>query len=66
VEINNLFNQRIYAIGNIGNALGTATAPGLSPTDFAFPTVSSALFNDYGQIGNFPGRSIQLRAKLNF
>jgi outer membrane receptor protein involved in Fe transport len=65
-EINNLFNQRIYAIGNFGNALGTATAPGLSPTDFAFPTVSSPLFNNYGAIGNFPGRSIQLRAKLNF
>ena len=64
-EVNNLFNQRIYAIGNFGNALGTATAPGLSPTDFAFPTVSSPLFNQYS-IGNFPGRSIQLRAKLNF
>jgi outer membrane receptor protein involved in Fe transport len=65
-EINNLFNQRIFAIGNFGNALGTATAPGLSPTDFAFPTVSSPLFNNYGAIGNFPGRTIQLRAKLNF
>jgi outer membrane receptor protein involved in Fe transport len=65
-EINNLFNQRVYAIGNFGNALGTATAPGLSPTDFAFPTVSSPLFNNYGAIGNFPGRSIQLRAKINF
>jgi outer membrane receptor protein involved in Fe transport len=64
-EINNLFNQRIFAIGNFGNALGTATAPGLSPTDTGFPTVSSVFFNQYG-IGNFPGRSIQLRAKLNF
>jgi outer membrane receptor protein involved in Fe transport len=65
-EINNLFNQRVYAIGNFGNALGTSTAPGLSPTDFAFPTVSSPLFNNYGAIGNFPGRTIQLRAKINF
>ncbi|HLM55321.1 MAG TPA: TonB-dependent receptor [Pyrinomonadaceae bacterium] len=64
-EINNLFNQRIFAIGNFGNALGTATAPGLSPTDTAFPTVSSALFNQYS-IGNFPGRSIQIRGKINF
>jgi outer membrane receptor protein involved in Fe transport len=64
-EINNFFNQRIYAIGNFGNALGTATAPGLSPTDTGFPTVSSTLFNQYS-IGNFPGRTIQLRAKLNF
>jgi outer membrane receptor protein involved in Fe transport len=65
-EVNNLFNQRVYAIGNFGNALGTATAPGLSPTDFAFPTVSSPFFNRYGDLGNFPGRTIQLRAKLNF
>ncbi|MGH9903859.1 MAG: hypothetical protein ACRD68_18775, partial [Pyrinomonadaceae bacterium] len=65
-EVNNLFNQRIYAIGNFGNALGTATAPGLSPTDFAFPTVSSPLFNNYGAIGNFPGRSIQLKGKFIF
>ena len=65
-EINNFFNQRVYAIGNFGNALGTATAPGLSPTDFAFPTVSSPLFNNYGAIGNFPGRTIQVRAKINF
>lgn len=65
-EINNLFNQRVYAIGNFGNALGTATAPGLSPTDFAFPTVSSSLFNNYGAIGNFPGRTVQLRAKFIF
>ena len=64
-EINNLFNQRIFAIGNFGNALGTATAPGLSPTDTAFPTVSSPLFNQYS-IGNYPGRTVQLRAKLNF
>jgi len=64
-EINNFFNQRIYAIGNFGNALGTATAPGLSPTDTGFPTVSSSFFNQYN-IGNFPGRTIQLRAKLNF
>ncbi|HEV2761604.1 MAG TPA: TonB-dependent receptor [Pyrinomonadaceae bacterium] len=65
-EINNLFNQRIFAIGNFGNALGTATAPGLSPTDTAFPTVSSPLFNNYGAIGNFPGRTVQLRGKINF
>ena len=65
-EINNLFNQRIYAIGNFGNALGTPTAPGLLATDTAFPTVSSPLFNNYGAIGNFPGRTVQLRAKLNF
>ncbi|HUE80842.1 MAG TPA: TonB-dependent receptor [Pyrinomonadaceae bacterium] len=64
-EINNLFNQRIRTIGNFANALGTPTAPGLSPTDFSFPNVSSPLFNDYS-IGNFPGRTIQLRAKLIF
>lgn len=52
-EVFNLLNQRIRTIGGFGGV------------NFAFPNVSSPLFNDLS-IGNFGGRTIQLRAKLIF
>ncbi|HEU4596776.1 MAG TPA: TonB-dependent receptor [Pyrinomonadaceae bacterium] len=67
-EFINLFNQRIRTIGNFATIPGTnnvTTAPGLSATDFAFANVGSPFFNSYS-LGNFAGRTVQLRAKLTF
>jgi outer membrane receptor protein involved in Fe transport len=67
-EFINLLNQRIRTIGNFATIPGTnnvTTAPGLSATDFAFANVGSPFFNNYS-LGNFPGRTVQLRAKLIF
>lgn len=52
-EIFNLWNQRIRTVG------------GLNATSNSFANTGSALFNDYS-VGNFGGRTIQLRAKFIF
>lgn len=52
-EIFNLFNQRIRTIEGVG------------ATSSAFANVGSSLFNNYS-IGNFGGRTIQLRGKFLF
>jgi hypothetical protein len=52
-EIANLFNQR------------NPTVAGVGPLTAAFATTGNRAFNDYG-IGNYPGRVIQLRAKITF
>jgi hypothetical protein len=52
-EISNLFNQR------------NPTVAGVGPLTAAFATTGNRAFNDYG-IGNYPGRLIQLRAKITF
>lgn len=52
-EINNLFNQRNPGIAGVG------------PLTAAFATTGNAAFNNYG-IGNYPGRAVQLRAKIVF
>ena len=52
-EVNNLFNQRIRTLAGVG------------ATTAAFATAGNQFFNDYG-IGNFAGRTIQLRAKFIF
>jgi len=52
-EIFNLFNQRIRTIDGVG------------ATTSAFANVGSSLFNNYS-IGNFAGRTVQLRGKFIF
>ncbi len=52
-EIFNLWNQRIQTIGGVG------------ATSSAFANVGSTFFNNYS-IGDFPGRTIQFRAKFLF
>lgn len=52
-EIFNLWNQRIRTVG------------GLNATSNSFANTGSSLFNDYS-VGNFGGRTIQLRAKFIF
>lgn len=63
VEAVNFFNQRIRTVGNFAAIL--PTVGGLSPTDFSFMNVAGATFNDYS-IGNYSGRTLQLRAKFIF
>lgn len=53
VEVFNLWNQRIR------------TLAGFEATSNAFARVDSANFNDYS-LGNFSGRTVQLRAKFIF
>ncbi|HEX8144882.1 MAG TPA: TonB-dependent receptor [Pyrinomonadaceae bacterium] len=60
-EIYDLFNQKARTLGNGGLQ---ATSSGVE-ADPSFATVSSPRFNDYS-LGDFPGRSIQLRAKFIF
>ncbi|MDT4954407.1 MAG: hypothetical protein QOJ02_2545 [Acidobacteriota bacterium] len=71
-EIGNVFNQRIRTIGDYGSPLfvnqndyNQTNAFGIGAASFAFPDVTSSLFNDYST-GNFSGRSVQLRVKLIF
>lgn len=52
-EIFNLFNQRITTIGGVG------------ATSAAFANVGSEFFNNYS-IGDFAGRTVQLRGKFIF
>jgi hypothetical protein len=52
-EVFNLFNQRITTIGGVG------------ATSSAFANVGSAFFNNYS-IGDFAGRTVQLRGKFIF
>lgn len=53
VEVFNLFNQRIRTIAGVG------------ATTSAFSNVASPFFNDFS-IGNFGGRTVQLRGKFIF
>jgi len=71
-EVGNLFNQRIRTIGDFGSPFfGNQNDPnrsnlfGIGSVSFAFPTVTSPLFNNYSA-GNFSGRTLQLRAKFIF
>jgi hypothetical protein len=71
-EVGNLFNQRIRTIGDYGspffvnqNDFNGTNQFGIGAVSFAFPDVTSPNFNDYS-VGNFSGRTIQLRAKLLF
>jgi hypothetical protein len=52
-EIFNLFNQRIRTISGVG------------ATSSAFANAGSSFFNNYS-IGDFSGRTVQLRAKFIF
>lgn len=72
VEVGNFFNQRIRTVGDYGSPFFANQADpngtnqfGIGATSFAFPIVDSGNFNDYS-IGNFSGRTIQLRAKFTF
>ena len=62
-EIFNLWNQRIRTIGS--ESCTALQSCGVGATTVGFPFVSSTLFNDYS-IGNFGGRTIQMRAKFIF
>ncbi len=71
-EVGNLFNQRIRTIGDFGspffvnqNDFNGTNQFGIGAVSFAFPDVTSPLFNNYSA-GNFSGRTIQLRAKFIF
>jgi outer membrane receptor protein involved in Fe transport len=71
-EIGNFFNQRIRTIGDFGspffvnqNDFNGTNQFGIGAVSFAFPDVTSPLFNNYSA-GNFSGRTIQLRAKFVF
>ena len=71
-EIGNFFNQRIRTIGDFGspffvnqNDFNGTNQFGIGAVSFAFPDVTSPLFNNYSA-GNFSGRTIQLRAKFIF
>jgi outer membrane receptor protein involved in Fe transport len=56
-EVFNLLNQRIRTLAGLGEQTGAAAT--------GFVTAGSPAFNDYG-VGNYAGRSVQLRAKLSF
>jgi hypothetical protein len=71
-EVGNLFNQRIRTIGDYGspffvnqNDSNGTNQFGIGAVSFAFPDVTSPNFNDYS-VGNFSGRTIQLRTKFIF
>jgi hypothetical protein len=71
-EVGNLFNQRIRTIGDYGspffvnqNDQNGTNQFGIGAVSFAFPDVTSPNFNDYS-VGNFSGRTIQLRTKFIF
>ncbi len=71
-EVGNLFNQRIRTIGDFGspffvnqNDFNGTNQFGIGAVSFAFPDVTSPLFNNYSA-GNFSGRTVQLRAKFIF
>jgi hypothetical protein len=71
-EIGNFFNQRIHTIGDYGspffvnqNDFNQTNQFGIGAASFAFPDVTSSLFNNYST-GNFSGRTVQLRVKLIF
>ena len=71
-EVVNLFNQRIRTIGDYGspffvnqNDQNGTNQFGIGAVSFAFPDVTSPNFNDYS-VGNFSGRTVQLRAKFLF
>ncbi|HYJ85184.1 MAG TPA: TonB-dependent receptor [Pyrinomonadaceae bacterium] len=71
-EVGNLFNQRIRTIGDFGspffvnqNDFNGTNQFGIGAVSFAFPDVTSPLFNNYSA-GNFSGRTVQLRAKFVF
>ena len=71
-EVGNFFNQRIRTIGDFGspffvnqNDFNGTNSFGIGAVSFAFPDVTSDLFNNYSA-GNFSGRTIQLRAKFIF
>lgn len=71
-EIGNFFNQRIRTIGDFGspffvnqNDFNGTNQFGIGAVSFAFPDVTSPLFNNYS-VGNFSGRTIQLRGKFTF
>jgi hypothetical protein len=71
-EVGNLFNQRIRTVGDFGspffvnqNDFNGTNSFGIGAVSFAFPDVTSPLFNNYSP-GNFSGRTVQLRAKFIF
>ena len=71
-EVGNFFNQRIRTIGDFGspffvnqNDFNGTNQFGIGAVSFAFPDVTSPLFNSYSA-GNFSGRTVQLRAKFIF
>ncbi|MBC8031725.1 MAG: TonB-dependent receptor [Pyrinomonadaceae bacterium] len=71
-EVGNLFNQRIRTIGDFGspffanqNDFNGTNQFGIGAVSFAFPDVTSPLFNNYSA-GNFSGRTVQLRGKFIF
>ena len=71
-EVGNFFNQRIRTIGDFGspffvnqNDFNGTNQFGIGAVSFAFPDVTSPLFNNYSA-GNFSGRTVQLRAKFIF
>jgi hypothetical protein len=71
-EIGNFFNQRIRTIGDFGspffvnqNDFNGTNQFGIGAVSFAFPDVTSAIFNNYST-GNFSGRTIQARLKFIF
>ncbi len=71
-EVGNLFNQRIRTIGDFGspffvnqNDFNGTNQFGIGAVSFAFPDVTSPLFNNYSA-GNFSGRTVQLRGKFTF
>jgi outer membrane receptor protein involved in Fe transport len=71
-EVGNFFNQRIRTIGDFGspffvnqNDFNGTNQFGIGAVSFAFPDVTSPLFNNYST-GNFSGRTVQLRGKFIF
>jgi len=71
-EVGNLFNQRIRTIGDFGspffvnqNDFNGTNQFGIGAVSFAFPDVTSSLFNNYSA-GNFSGRTVQMRLKFIF
>ena len=71
-EVGNFFNQRVRTIGDFGspffvnqNDFNGTNSFGIGAVSFAFPDVTSSLFNNYSA-GNFSGRTVQLRAKFIF
>jgi outer membrane receptor protein involved in Fe transport len=71
-EVGNFFNQRIRTVGDFGspffvnqNDFNGTNQFGIGAVSFAFPDVTSPLFNKY-DAGNFSGRTVQLRAKFIF
>ncbi len=65
-EVFNLLNQRIRTIGAAPSQSNpNSSITGVGATTSAFANVDSAFFNNYS-VGNFGGRTVQLRAKFIF